>query len=161
MMQIIVGFDQVHPQDQVVYILYYKHGGSCNIQASLHVEIYTDGALHFRLTFTSVLFLVYMTIFLIVLSNFSYYPLTASAKIARSNILAIHEPGLQPAVIYKGLDFPTDMAFLAPNDILVLEKNNGKVQRVANGNILQDPVLDVNVANENERGMLGIAIAKN
>jgi glucose/arabinose dehydrogenase len=102
-----------------------------------------------------------MTIFLIVLSNFSYYPLTASAKIARSNILAIHEPGLQPAVIYKGLDFPTDMAFLAPNDILVLEKENGKVQRVVNGNILQDPVLDVNVANENERGMLGIAIAKN
>jgi aldose sugar dehydrogenase len=102
-----------------------------------------------------------MMVFLIIPSNFSYYPLTASAKIIRSNILAIHDRGLLPVVIYKGLNFPTNMAFLAINDILVLEGRNGKVQRVVNGNILQDPVLDVNVANKNERGMHGIAIAKN
>jgi glucose/arabinose dehydrogenase len=108
-----------------------------------------------------VLFIISMVILLIVLSNLSYYPLTASAKITRSNILAIHDPSLQPAVIYKGFDFPTDMAFLAPNDILVLEKDNGQVQRVVNGTIMQVPVLDVNVANKHERGMLGIAAAKN
>jgi glucose/arabinose dehydrogenase len=102
-------------------------------------------------------------IFLIVLSKFSYYyPLTASAGTVESNSgLAIHDPNLQAVAIYKGFDFPTNMAFLGPNDILVLEKNNGTVQRIVNGNILQDPILDVNVANENERGMLGIAIAKN
>jgi aldose sugar dehydrogenase len=51
------------------------------------------------------------------------------------------------------------MAFLGPNDILVLEKNTGKVHRIVNGKILPQPLLDVNVANQAERGLLGIAIA--
>jgi len=52
------------------------------------------------------------------------------------------------------------MAFLGPNDILVLEKNNGTVQRIVNGHILEQPLLDVNVNEHDERGMLGIAVAK-
>ena len=50
------------------------------------------------------------------------------------------------------------MAFLAPHDILVLEKNNGTVRRIVNGQLLEKPLLDVNVANKVERGMVGIAI---
>jgi aldose sugar dehydrogenase len=65
---------------------------------------------------------------------------------------------LQP--IFHGLEFPTSMAFLGPDDILVLEKNDGTVRRIVNGTMLPEPVLDVNVANMNERGMLGIAISK-
>jgi aldose sugar dehydrogenase len=52
------------------------------------------------------------------------------------------------------------MAFLEPNDILVLEKNSGKVQRIINGTKQPEPLLDVNVANKKERGMLGLAISK-
>jgi hypothetical protein len=52
------------------------------------------------------------------------------------------------------------MAFLGPDDILVLEKNNWSVRRIVNGNMLEEPLLDVNVANKGERGMLGIAISK-
>jgi aldose sugar dehydrogenase len=115
------------------------------------------------MTFFLLLLFISLIIILIVHSNFSYYPLRASATVAQPNSSgpAIHDPGLQAVVIYRGLDFPTNMAFLAPNDILVLEQKNGKVQRIVNGKILQDPVLDVNVANENERGMLGIAITRN
>jgi len=51
------------------------------------------------------------------------------------------------------------MAFLAPNDILVLEKNTGKVDRIVNERLLPNPVLDVAVANYIERGLLGIAIS--
>jgi glucose/arabinose dehydrogenase len=43
----------------------------------------------------------------------------------------------------------------------VLEKNQGTVRRIVNGNMLDKPLLDVNVANRDERGMLGIAISKN
>ena len=50
------------------------------------------------------------------------------------------------------------MAFLGPNDILVLEKDQGTVQRIVNGNMLPEPALQVTVATEGERGMLGIAI---
>jgi aldose sugar dehydrogenase len=53
------------------------------------------------------------------------------------------------------------MAFLGPNDILVLEKDAGIVHRILNGKMLPEPVLDVSVANVAERGLLGIAIAKN
>jgi len=55
----------------------------------------------------------------------------------------------------------TSMAFLGPNDILVLEKNNGIVHRITNGSLLAQPLLDVNVANERERGLLGIAVDTN
>ena len=53
------------------------------------------------------------------------------------------------------------MAFIGPNDILVLEKDSGMVKRIVNGVILEEPVLDVNVATAYERGLLGIAIAEN
>jgi glucose/arabinose dehydrogenase len=61
----------------------------------------------------------------------------------------------------QGLKYPTSMAFLGQDDILVLEKNEGTVRRIINGSLLPDPVLDVNVGNLDERGMLGIAVSKN
>jgi aldose sugar dehydrogenase len=71
---------------------------------------------------------------------------------------SISDPNLKLEVVAEGLEFPTTMDFLGPDDILVLEKNNGTVQRILNGTMLADPVLDVNVANKYERGMLGIAV---
>lgn len=50
----------------------------------------------------------------------------------------------------------TTMTFLGTNDILLLDKNNGTVNRIVNGVLLKEPLLDVNVANKRERGMLGI-----
>jgi len=65
-------------------------------------------------------------------------------------------------VFSDGLKGPTtSMAFLGPNDILVLEKNTGKVQRILNGILQEKPLLQANVSTEVELGMLGIAISKN
>jgi len=72
----------------------------------------------------------------------------------------ITDPNIKVEVLFKGLKFPTSMAFLGPNDLLVLEKNNGTVKRIINGTLQPKPVLDVNVATEGGRGMLGIAVAK-
>jgi glucose/arabinose dehydrogenase len=52
------------------------------------------------------------------------------------------------------------MAFLGPNDILVLEKDKGTVQRIVNGKMLPEPLLDVNVATSVERCMCGIAVSQ-
>ena len=71
----------------------------------------------------------------------------------------IKDTNLKAEVVFKGINFPTSMAFLGPNDILVLEKNNGTVYRIVNGVMLKKPLLDVNVATNIERGMLGIAIS--
>jgi glucose/arabinose dehydrogenase len=63
--------------------------------------------------------------------------------------------------VAEGLNFPSGMAFLSPDDILVIEKNNGTVHRILNGVITSEPLLDLNVANHGERGLLGIAVEKN
>jgi aldose sugar dehydrogenase len=79
----------------------------------------------------------------------------------RENEPYISDPKLKTQVVAEGLDTPTTMSFLGPNDFLVLEKNKGTVIRVVNGSVSDKPVLDVNVANSAERGMCGIAVSKN
>ncbi|MBI3842270.1 MAG: PQQ-dependent sugar dehydrogenase [Thaumarchaeota archaeon] len=54
-----------------------------------------------------------------------------------------------------GLESPTTIAFEG-NDILALQKADGKVRLVRNGILQETPVLDENVTNEGEQGMLGI-----
>jgi len=72
----------------------------------------------------------------------------------------VKDDKLEVSLVATGISSPTSMAFLGPNDILVLEKNEGKVLRIVNGSIMSQPLLDVNVATKEERGMLGIAVAK-
>jgi aldose sugar dehydrogenase len=107
----------------------------------------------------SILFLVLLTLLLVATYNY-YPPEPATAKIARSRGgINIHDPNLKYEVVASGLKSPTTMAFLGPNDILVNEKLNGTVQRIIDGKLQPQPVLDISVANKNERGMLGIAVA--
>ena len=73
----------------------------------------------------------------------------------------VNDSKLQVQVVASGLEAPTSIDFIAPNDILVLEKDKGTVMRVIDGKISSTPLLDVNVANSVERCMCGIAISKN
>src|SRR5215213_9967704 len=70
----------------------------------------------------------------------------------------LNDPNLIAQTVYQGLTSPTAMAFLGPDDILVLEKG-GTVQRIVDGKTLPEPLLQVDVASSDERGLLGIAIA--
>ena len=63
-------------------------------------------------------------------------------------------------LVAEGLEFPTTMAFLGPDDILVLEKDNGTVRRIINSSLLEKPLLNVNVNTEKELCMCGIATSK-
>src|SRR5215210_3371152 len=73
---------------------------------------------------------------------------------------SIKDPNLGVQLFSDGLELPTSMAFLGPDDILVLEKEKGTVQRIVNGKLLPTPVLTVNVASQVERCMCGIAVSK-
>jgi glucose/arabinose dehydrogenase len=55
---------------------------------------------------------------------------------------------------------PTTMAFIG-DDILVLERYTGLVRLVRDGQLSPGPVLDVSVAKDGERGMLGITAIEN
>ena len=69
----------------------------------------------------------------------------------------IKDSNLKVETVVTGLSSPTSMAFIDNNNILVLEKG-GQVRLVSNGVLVAKPVLQVPVATENERGLLGIAI---
>jgi len=75
--------------------------------------------------------------------------------------LVVSDPALKVQVVAHGLHHPTSMAFLGQNDILVEEQNEGTIKRIVNGTILPKPLLQVNVGNELEWGLLGLAVQSN
>jgi len=74
------------------------------------------------------------------------------------NGITLSDPNLKLELVTSGLDFPTTMAFLGPDDFLILEKS-GTVKRVVDGQVLDKPLLQVDVSVKDERGLLGIAIS--
>ena len=111
----------------------------------------------------------YVVIFflLIIICNFSVYfhqtygQVKFGERVIKKGTInpVVLDSLLKVEVVAEDLDTPTTMAFLAPNDFLILEKDKGTVQRVINGQTLDRPLLDVNVANSVERGICGIAIS--
>ena len=96
---------------------------------------------------------------------------TDKAGLKKYEIPAINDPNLKLEIAYQGNYTPglrelnqftpvTQFAFLGNNDILILSKNDGKVLRVLNHKLLSEPLLDVNVTNQWESGLLGITISK-
>ncbi|MGC2385438.1 MAG: PQQ-dependent sugar dehydrogenase, partial [Nitrososphaeraceae archaeon] len=69
---------------------------------------------------------------------------------------SINDDTLSVELVVEGLSSPTSMIFLDDNNILVLEKD-GQVRHVTNGILQEQPVLQIPVNTENERGLLGIA----
>ena len=67
------------------------------------------------------------------------------------------DPNLDVRTVVAGLSSPTTMAFIGPDDFLVLEKATGQVKRVVGGAV-QATVLDLAVNSASERGLLGIAL---
>jgi aldose sugar dehydrogenase len=70
----------------------------------------------------------------------------------------INDPNLRAELISGGMSFPTSMAFLDNNNIIVLEKE-GNVRLMTNGVMQDSPVLQVTPDSKNERGLLGIAVS--
>jgi glucose/arabinose dehydrogenase len=68
----------------------------------------------------------------------------------------INDPNIMAQMVTEGLSSPTSIAFMDSNNILVLEKS-GSVRLISNGVLQEQPVLNVPVDTENERGLLGIA----
>jgi glucose/arabinose dehydrogenase len=67
------------------------------------------------------------------------------------------DPTLGVRTAVARLDMPIGLAFLGPNDMLVIEKDTGRVLRVVNGTVT-GTVLDLGVNNNSERGLLAIAL---
>jgi glucose/arabinose dehydrogenase len=82
-------------------------------------------------------------------------PMTVSSP---TDAQTLRDPTLQVQQVVAGLTQPTNMAFIGPNDILILQKGDGRVRRVVGGTLQPGEVLDVAVDRASERGLLGIAV---
>ena len=73
---------------------------------------------------------------------------------------SVNDASLTVEQVAGGLISPTTMAFSDEDTILVLEKDNGTVRVIEDGELQPEPLLDVAVANDGERGMLGTAVSR-
>ena len=114
-----------------------------------------NGNLFFNISFcvtTMFLTILVLTIVIFDLLSLNFY----QTAIAQQQPI-LNDPNLQAEIYVEGFSWPTSMAFLDNNNILVLEKE-GTVRLVTDGILQEEPVLETDVNTKNERGLLGIAI---
>ena len=71
----------------------------------------------------------------------------------------LQDSSLKVELVADGMSFPTSMAFVDRHTILALQKDDGKVAMISNGTVQKEPILQIKVENDSERGLLGIAVA--
>lgn len=79
------------------------------------------------------------------------------AGTAASRAATLEDPRLVIDLYVAGLVLPTGFEFIGPDDMLVIQKENGQVRRVIGGVLQGGNVLDLPVNFASERGLLGIA----
>jgi glucose/arabinose dehydrogenase len=99
--------------------------------------------------------LVRVTVALALAAAAAVPSLPSQAQVTGPSLLV---PGLEVEPVVEGLVTPISAAFIGPNDLLVLEKNTGRVRRVVHGEVQEPAVLDLSVNSASERGLLGIAL---
>jgi aldose sugar dehydrogenase len=94
-----------------------------------------------------------------VLSIAVSHPIPARADTTPAALL---DPNLQVTVeLNAGISQPIGIVFLGLNDYLVLEKASGQIKRVINRVIQPNPVLDLAVNSNSERGLLSMVLHPN
>src|SRR5439155_22188197 len=102
---------------------------------------------------------MFKAIFAFILAFILALALMLSAAAVTARAQTVVDPNLKVQRWVKGLDEPTGVAFVDNGaTALVLEKNTGRV-RVVRNRAITGTALDLPVASDSERGLLGIALA--
>ena len=96
----------------------------------------------------------------------SYRALVCSAALVATAVFArpavaqsVNDPNLQVQTWVRGLDRPVGADFFnSRGDLFAIEKNTGRVQIIRNRKV-RSTALDLNVANDSERGLLGMTLS--
>jgi aldose sugar dehydrogenase len=110
---------------------------------------------------TNLRIVLFIALFLTVILSAYYFVIDDNMYYIIAQEPTLNDPNLQIETIVEGLSWPTSMAFIDNNNILVLEKEKGTVRLVSNGTLQETSVLEVDVNSRSERGLLGIAIINN
>jgi aldose sugar dehydrogenase len=82
---------------------------------------------------------------------------------AAASAQTVVDPSLTVSAVVPigSLELPTQIRFIGLRDILVSEKDTGRVRRIQNGVLSPTIALDLPVANDDERGLLGVTLDPN
>jgi aldose sugar dehydrogenase len=104
------------------------------------------------------LFSFFFIIIILLLSQSNFNIHAQSKQPQNIDDITLYDPNLKVELVTDKVKDPTSMAFLGPNDFLVLGKD-GTVSRVTDGQIVKEPLLQLNtIISKDERGMLGIDV---
>lgn len=112
-----------------------------------------------------VLIMIIISLLIIIVPSLIYFEQSKAFGLVSEKLPNVFDPNMKVEQIFlksvknssRTLSQVTSMTFLGTDDILILTKNDGKVHRILNGSLSEETLLDVNVANKRERGLLGIA----
>jgi len=98
-----------------------------------------------------ILFLTFSSILLILISAVFTQRTSVLAQDTsttnNNNVPKLKDASLKVEKILTGLNLPTNIAFIDNKDFIILEKN-GTVKMAVDGNVIDKPLLKVNVSND-------------
>ena len=95
--------------------------------------------------------ILFFSITFIILDSNSVYSISDDSEMP-----VLKDNSLKAELLIDDIEFPTGMEIIGDNKFLIIEKNTGKVKLIDQDKEVQT-LLDFNVANNSERGLLGIA----
>ena len=95
--------------------------------------------------------ILFFSIIFIILDSNSIYSISEDLEMP-----VLKDNSLKVELLIDNIKFPTGMELIGDNKFLIIEKNTGKVKLIDQNKKVQT-LLDFNVANKSERGLIGIA----
>ena len=98
----------------------------------------------------------YFKFYIVILFLISF-PLSLSSIVYASP--SIVDPNFEIKELITGLNFPVQMEFIG-NDILVIQKNDGNVRIIRDGQLQDEPILHFDVESRGLEGLLGVEVVE-
>ena len=107
---------------------------------------------------------VFLILFSIILLNLGSNGILTYAEENKTNNIVIKDSNLIVEEYISGLNLPVMIDFIDDDDgvhMLVIEKDEGTVKIIKDGILISEPILQLEVSNTSEEGLLGILVQNN
>ena len=107
---------------------------------------------------------VFLILFSIILLNLGSNDILTYAEENKTNNIVIKDSNLIVEEYVSGLNLPVMIDFIGDDDgvhMLVIEKDEGTVKIIKDGILISEPILQLEVSNTSEEGLLGILVQNN
>ena len=103
---------------------------------------------------------VFLILFSIILLNLGSNDILTYAEENKTNNIVIKDSNLIVEEYVSGLNLPVMIDFIGEH-MLVIEKDEGTVKIIKDGILISEPILQLEVSNASEEGLLGILVQNN